>query len=1043
MAVIDPITREIVRNALASAADEMAMALYRTAYSTIVRDCLDYSTSLCDAEGQMIAQGVTIPLHLGSVPFAMETLLAKYGDDIEEGDVFILNDPFEGGMHIPDIFIVQPVFWEGQRVAFAVSTAHHLDLGGRLPGSSACDNTEIFQEGLRIPWLKLYRQGEADEALFALIRANVRVPQMTIGDLRAQLAACHIGARAIGELIGRYGPDTFARCTADLIDYTERLVRAEIASWPDGSHTFADYMDSDGVGGPPVRLQVEITVAGDELRADFTGTDPQVSGAINNTLSFTSSVVALCVRSVLREDIPNTAGMFRPLEIVAPPGTVVNGVMPAASSMRGITGFRLADTIFGALAGLLPDRVMAAGEGGNTLVIIGGQRPDRQPYVYYELLSGTWGGRPDRDGNDGLCNPANVASNIPVEQAESEYPVRVERYGLVNDSGGAGRFRGGLAIERSWRLLDGQAHLAIRSDRRDHLPYGLYGGGSGTASINTLYRNGEAETLPTMISTTMAAGEVIYHRQAGGGGWGDPLERDPEAVARGRGQRQGFARRGPGPVRGGARRVPNRGPRGYGRPAGTAGSREHMSPAPADLLIRGGTVIDGTGKAPLSADVAIKDGRIAYVEPRWPGTADRVLEAAGLWVAPGFIDIHSHSDFTLLADPRAMSSIAQGVTLEVVGNCGHGCAPLTDPTTARMNVYGYAADYPIDWRSVGQYLERLQERQPAVNVLTLVPNGRLRLAVAGLVDRPSTPDELRRMKELLQASLEEGAFGFSTGLEYGPERACSEEEIAELCGVVAECGGLYATHTRNRAGEDQETIAEAIRTAQTAGVALQISHISVVARLAADGVRAVDGALRAGGPGAAGRAGRGLRYAHAVVRHHESERGTAARGAGGRPSRSGGAAARSRGAAKSGDVPQYCSGTGPGRLAADSPVAVRAPSRAGRTEYSRYRPGYGTGAHRPYLRVVAGGAGPGPRADDLSLFATGKTRRAGCSPTRAAWSARTLRPCAPTVRYRGLSSTGPILGRAGFSGILCAIRVFCPRRQPSTASPGCRPIAWV
>ena len=372
MAAIDPITREIVRNALASAADEMAMALYRTAYSTIVRDCLDYSTSLCDAEGQMIAQGVTIPLHLGSVPFAMETLLAKYGNDIEEGDVFILNDPFEGGMHIPDIFIVQPVFSEGQRVAFAVSTAHHLDLGGRLPGSSACDNTEIFQEGLRIPWLKLYRRGEADEALFALIRANVRVPQMTIGDLRAQLAACHIGARAIGELIGRYGPDTFARCTADLIDYTERLVRAEIASWPDGSHTFVDYMDSDGVGGPPVRLQVEITVAGDELRADFTGTDPQVSGAINNTLSFTSSVVALCVRSVLREDIPNTAGMFRPLEIVAPPGTVVNGVMPAASSMRGITGFRLADTIFGALAGLLPDRVLAAGEGGNTLVIIGG-----------------------------------------------------------------------------------------------------------------------------------------------------------------------------------------------------------------------------------------------------------------------------------------------------------------------------------------------------------------------------------------------------------------------------------------------------------------------------------------------------------------------------------------------------------------------------------------------------------------------------------------------------------------------------------------------
>ena len=487
MPEIDPITREIMQNALASAADEMAMALYRTAYSTIVRDCLDYSTSLCDAAGEMIAQGVTIPFHLGAVPYAMETLFKKYGSDMEEGDIFILNDPFDGGMHIPDIFIVKPIFWEGERVAFAVSTAHHLDLGGRLPGSSACDNTEIFQDGFRIPWLKLYHRGEPDEAIFTLLRANVRVPRMTIGDLRAQLSACHIGERAIHNLIRRYGCETFTACAADLIDYTERLVRAEIASWPDGGHTFTDYMDSDGVGGPPVRLQVTVTIEEDTLTADFTGTAPQVRGALNNTLSFTASVVALCVRSVMREDIPNTAGMFKPLRIIAPEGTVVNGVMPAASSMRGVTGFRLTDTVFGALAGLLPDRVLAAGEGGNTLVIIGGQHENRQPYVYYELLSGTWGARPDRDGVDGLCNPANVASNIPIEQAECEYPVRIERYGLVRDSGGAGQFRGGLAIEREWWLLEGEAHLAIRSDRRDHLPYGLYGGRSGTGSINVLH----------------------------------------------------------------------------------------------------------------------------------------------------------------------------------------------------------------------------------------------------------------------------------------------------------------------------------------------------------------------------------------------------------------------------------------------------------------------------------------------------------------------------------------------------------------------------
>lgn len=528
----DPITREIVKNALASAADEMAVALYRTAYSTVVRDCLDFSTSLCQADGEMIAQGVTIPLHLGSIPYAMETLFAKFGDDIEPEDVFILNDPFDGGMHIPDIFIVKPIFWEGERVAFAVTTAHHLDLGGRLPGSSACDNTEIFQEGLRIPWLKLFRRGEADESIFTLLRANVRVPQMTIGDLRAQLAACHIGERAVCDLIERYGKETFTHCAADLIDYTERLVRAEIASWPDGSHTFADHMDSDGVGGPPVRLQVTVTVKGDGLTADFTGSAPQVRGALNNTLSFTASVVGLCVRSVLREaDVPNTAGMFRPLEIIAPEGTVVHGAMPAASSMRGITGFRLVDTVFGALAGLLPDRVLAAGEGGNSLIIIGGQRPEGAPYVYYELMSGTWGGRPDRDGNDGLCNPANVASNIPVEQAESEYPIRVERYGYVPDSGGAGQFRGGLAVEREWRLLEGEAHLAIRSDRRLHPPYGLYGGKRGTPSNTILYHQDGEEVLPTMVSTTIKAGERVYHRQAGAGGWGAPLKRSPAAVA--------------------------------------------------------------------------------------------------------------------------------------------------------------------------------------------------------------------------------------------------------------------------------------------------------------------------------------------------------------------------------------------------------------------------------------------------------------------------------------------------------------------------------
>lgn len=532
---VDPITREIIRNALSSAADQMALALFRTAYSTIVRDCLDYSTSLCNAGGEMIAQGVTIPFHLGSVPFAMATLFAKYGSTIDEGDVFIMNDPFDGGMHIPDIFVVQPIFWNGARVAFAVTTAHHADLGGRLPGSSACDNTEIFQDGFRIPWLKLYHRGEPDEAIFSLLRANVRVPRTTLGDVRAQLAACHMGEAAIHEIIQRYGAEIFSEACLDLIDYTERLLRESIRSWPKGTYTFVDYMDSDGVGGPPVKIQVALQVEGETLTADFTGTASQVPGAINCTFSFTAAVVAMCVRQMIREDVPNTAGLFRPLKIIAPPGSLLNCVMPAASSMRGITGFRTVDCVLGAFAKMLPDRVSAAGEGGNSLIIIGGREnriAHRDAYVFYELMCGTWGALDGCDGNDGLCNPANVASNVPVEQAECEYPVRIERYGFAQDTGGAGQFRGGAALEREWTLLTGTAHLAIRSDRRDHLPYGLAGGHPGAGSISILtHPNGESEILATMISTSMQAGDRLYHRQAGGGGFGDPLLRAPEAVA--------------------------------------------------------------------------------------------------------------------------------------------------------------------------------------------------------------------------------------------------------------------------------------------------------------------------------------------------------------------------------------------------------------------------------------------------------------------------------------------------------------------------------
>ena len=304
------------------------------------------------------------------------------------------------------------------------------------------------------------------------------------------------------------------------------------------------------VSAGPVRFQVTATIEDDTFTADFSGTDPQVRGALNSTRSFTCGAVAVCVRCAMSGDVPNTAGMFRPLNIITEPGTVADVVMPGASSMRGVTGFRMVDTIFGAMAGLLPHRIPAAGEGGNTLVVFGGRHPDRSAYIYYESLTGTWGGRPGMDGNDGLCNPIVVASNIPVEQAEAEYPVRIRRYGLVGDTGGPGKYRGGLAVEREWELLEGETHLAIRSDRRDHLPYGLHSGKPGKGSINVLYRkDGSREVLPVMISTTMKAGEVLYHRQPGGRRMGRPVGAVSRVRTAGREEPEGFAPVRPGRLR--------------------------------------------------------------------------------------------------------------------------------------------------------------------------------------------------------------------------------------------------------------------------------------------------------------------------------------------------------------------------------------------------------------------------------------------------------------------------------------------------------------
>jgi N-methylhydantoinase B len=529
---LDPVTQEIVGNALASIADEMATTIFRTAHSTVVRDGMDFSAALCDANGETVAQAVTVPFHLGSVPHAMACLLARWGDRMRPGDVFVMNDPFDGGIHLQDIFVFKPVYFDGGLIGFATTTAHHADVGGRLPGSAACDNTEIFQEGIRLPWLRLYDRGEPVETVFEVIRANVRIPRMTLGDLSAQVAATSVAERELQRLAARYGPERLAALQTGLVEHTERLVRQEIAGWPDGSATFTDYLDSDGIESRDVRITATVTIDGDELTADLTDCAPMVAGALNSTRSFIQACVYQAVRAALTVEIPNTSGAFRPIHVLTKPGTVAEVVMPGASSMRGVTGFRALDAIQGALAQLIPDRVGAAGEGGNTLAVFGSERPDGSRFIFYELVVGTWGGTPAGDGNDGLTNPASLAANIPVEVAESEFPIRIERYGLVPDSGGAGQHRGGLAVERVWRCLAPNTSLIVRSDRSAHAPYGLQGGFPGRLSSNLLRsEDGSEKAMPSMFSTTIQAGDVYVHRTAGGGGWGDPRLRDPAAVA--------------------------------------------------------------------------------------------------------------------------------------------------------------------------------------------------------------------------------------------------------------------------------------------------------------------------------------------------------------------------------------------------------------------------------------------------------------------------------------------------------------------------------
>ncbi len=530
---VDPIQIEILKNALTSIADEMALTVLRTGHSTIIKDGADFSTALCDAHGELLVQGLTIPQHLGSIPDALLAVLRHF-PSLDPGDIVIQNNPFDGGMHLQDIFVFKPVFEPGDDskiIAFACAIAHHTDVGGRVPGSNASDSTEIFQEGLRFPIIKLYERGKPNQAVLDILAANVRVPDMVLGDLRATLAACHYGEREFLKLVSKHGQDNLRQLLVDYLDYTERLTRVEISSLPQGTYTFEDYIDDDGISEDPIRLCVKLTIADGEILTDYTGSSPQVRGALNATESFTKANTYLALRCVFESDLPNNGGFFRPIKVIAPKGTILNVEFPGACAARGLTGFRQADVVLGALAKAVPDRVTAAPEGGNTFVSMGGNDPERGPFVHCDIIFGGWGGSRYRPDGDAMPLVPSNCTNIPIEIIEASYPLRCEQYGFIPDTGGAGESRGGLSIVRDFRLLRGEAILQVRSDRRKFLPWGLLGGKPGTPSWNFVNPDKGAAALNSKITMQIKAGDLYRHITGGGGGYGHPTERTPENVA--------------------------------------------------------------------------------------------------------------------------------------------------------------------------------------------------------------------------------------------------------------------------------------------------------------------------------------------------------------------------------------------------------------------------------------------------------------------------------------------------------------------------------